>query len=735
MRMYSGLLKNRPVGISASFGKPGVSSVHKNKDSQTTAEGGQSETIERFEIGFRTLFDQNPIAMWIFDACTLDFVAVNDATCALYGFSRDQLLAKNILDLYVPEERAAAYQEIIGSAGVLNPDHRSLKLKADGTRIRVLRFARPTRYRNRDCVVVWNIDITEREQASIELKSTQIFLDAVVESIPSMVFVKDARDGRFVLLNKAGEDLLGVSRHDLIGKSDFDLFDAEDARRFRLADQAVVASGKLVNIENEPLSTPGGVRSLRTQKVGVPDIDGQPRYLLGISEDVTEKLQIEERSRHLALHDILTDLPNRRKFQNILDREMERKVPQSQDFALILLDLDRFKAVNDRLGHHAGDQLLRLVAKRMQSQLGKHDIVARLGGDEFGVIHKGRISKDTAAQLARRLIAAVSEPFNIEGQMVSVGCSAGIALRSHHGSSADALMKRADLALYAAKSTGRGDYVWFELEMEEKADHLRLLRDELSMALANKELFLEYQPIVNTQSGRTETFEALLRWAHPRRGLISPAEFIPVAESSGLISAIGQWVLEQACAEAATWPAHVNVAVNLSPLQFNGFALAADVIRALERSRLPPERLELEITESVFLTDTQDNIGTLHHLKQLGISIALDDFGTGYSSLAYLRRFPFDKLKIDRSFITDLTASPENLAIVRAIIGLGKSFGAIVTAEGVETKEQFDCLALEGCVQAQGYWMARPMSAERAIAWQANTTATPVQPPRSAKKR
>ncbi len=735
MRMYSGLLKNRPVGISASFGKPGVSSVHSNKDSQTTAEGGQSETIEPFEIGFRTLFDQNPIAMWIFDACTLDFIAVNDAACALYGFSRDQLLSKNILDLYVPEERAAAYQEIIGSAGVLNPDHRSLKVRADGTRIRVLRFARPTRYRNRDCVVVWNIDITEREQASIELKSTQIFLDAVVESIPSMVFVKDARDGRFVLLNKAGEDLLGVSRHDLIGKSDFDLFDAEDARRFRLADQAVVASGKLVCIDNEPLSTPGGVRSLRTQKVGVPDVDGQPRYLLGISEDVTEKLQIEERSRHLALHDILTDLPNRLKFQNILDREMERKVPQSQDFALILLDLDRFKAVNDRLGHHAGDQLLRLVAKRMQSQLGKHDIVARLGGDEFGVIHKGRISKDTAAQLARRLIAAVIEPFNIEGQMVSVGCSAGIALRSHHGSSADALMKRADLALYAAKSTGRGDYVWFELEMEEKADHLRLLRDELSMALANKELFLEYQPIVNTQSGRTETFEALLRWAHPRRGLISPAEFIPVAESSGLISAIGKWVLEQACAEAATWPAHVNVAVNLSPLQFNGFALAADVIRALERSRLPPQRLELEITESVFLTDTQDNIGTLHHLKQLGISIALDDFGTGYSSLAYLRRFPFDKLKIDRSFITDLTASPENLAIVRAIIGLGKSFGAIVTAEGVETKEQFDCLALEGCVQAQGYWMARPMSAERAIAWQANMTARPVQPPRFAKKR
>jgi diguanylate cyclase (GGDEF)-like protein/PAS domain S-box-containing protein len=684
--------------------------VRKTGNKSETSDGSQEIDGTHLSAPFGTLFEKNPIAMWIFEAATLNFVAVNDATCALYGFSREQLLTMNILDLYVEEERAQAYQEIINSAGVLNPDHRSLKVKADGARIRVLRFARPTIYGGKECIVVWNIDITEREQAANDLKGTQIFLDAIVESIPSMVFVKDALDGRFVLLNKAGEELLGVSRFDLIGKSDFDLFDAEEAERFRKADQAVVISGKLVNIENEPLSTPGGQRSLRTQKVAVPDIDGKPRYLLGISEDVTEKLRIEERSRHLALHDVLTDLPNRLQFQNMLDRAMAAVRSQKRDFALLLLDLDRFKAVNDQLGHHAGDELLRQVAERMTQSLSKEDSIARLGGDEFGVIHRGRVTPESAASLADSLIAAVSQPFTIDGRHVTVGCSVGIALRSRHGGTTDALMKRADLALYAAKSTGKGDFAWFEFEMEEKADRHRLLREELGTALAKNELFLEYQPIVNTQSGAVETFEALLRWRHPTRGLISPAEFIPVAEASGLIESIGRWVLQQACDEAVRWPASIRVAVNLSPRQFNGFTLASDIIGALDKSGLSAHRLELEITESIFLTDSQENIRILLHLKQMGIRIALDDFGTGYSSLAYLRRFPFDKLKIDRSFVTDLTSSPENLAIVRAIIGLGKSFGALVTAEGVETEDQYVCLSNEGCDQAQGYWLGRSMS-------------------------
>jgi len=668
---------------------------------------------------FDVLFDQNPIPAWIFDAATLKVVAANDAACGLYHYTKRQFLKRNVLNLHPSEDRSTLLEAIVTGA-FLSTDAESVQLKANGAAIKALRYARKTQYRGMACIIVWNIDITAREQAAAELGSTRIFLDAVVESIPSMVFVKDAIDGRFVLLNKAGEDLLGVKRQDLIGKSDFDMFNYEDAERFRLADRTVVASGKLVSIDNEPLTTPHGLRALRTQKIGVPDIDGKPRYLLGISEDVTEKLRVEERSRHLALHDVLTDLPNRLNFQTILDRQLDATKSKEQEFALLLIDLDRFKAVNDSFGHHFGDDLLRQAATRMQALMGKDDVVARLGGDEFGIIHRRRVSEASASALARRLIGALSEPFAIDGHVISIGCSAGLALRSKHGDSADGLMKRADLALYAAKSTGKGDYAWFEFEMEEKADHLRLLRHELSFALEKNQLFVEYQPIYCTRSNRIVCFEALLRWRHPSRGLISPAEFVPVAESCGLIDSIGRWVLHQACTEATNWPEDISVAVNLSPKQFGGFRLAAEVIRVLDQSGLPPHRLELEITESIFLTDSAENIRILHQLKRLGVRVALDDFGTGYSSLAYLRNFPFDKLKIDRSFITDLTSSPENLAIVRAVIGLGKSFAAVVTAEGVETEAEMSCLVNEGCDQVQGYFLGRPLGLDavyQKLAW------------------
>ncbi|WP_143242792.1 bifunctional diguanylate cyclase/phosphodiesterase [Agrobacterium tumefaciens] len=660
------------------------------------------------EASFQMLFERNPIPMWIFDAESLDFLAVNDAACRLYQYAKDEALEKNALDIRLDEERNEVRKTIKNFGEIYQSEHPGTHITATGATIKVLTYARRIRYNSRDCILAANLDVTERERAASELASTRIFLDAVVESIPSMVFVKDASDGRFVLLNKAGESLLGISRDDLIGKSDFDLFDQAEAERFRLADREVVAAGELVTIENEPLSTPGGLRSLRTQKVGVPDVDGKPRYLLGISEDVTEKLKVEERNRHLSLHDILTDLPNRLSFQGLLGEQL---IGSPSRFALLLIDLDRFKAVNDSLGHHAGDELLRQLSKRMLFAKGDEDIVARLGGDEFGVIHQGKVTKRSASRLARRLISAIKQPFNIYGHSVSVGCSIGIVLSPTDGVTSDALIKRGDLALYAAKAAGTGTFVYFQPKMEEKADRDWILREELRYALDKSQLEIDYQPIIDSRSGRIVCCEALLRWRHPDRGLISPAEFIPVAEASGLIQGIGQWVLEQACHEAARWPDSVRVAVNLSPRQFTGFSLVAGVTRALERSNLAPDRLELEITESVFLTDNDENIRLLNQLKTLGVRIALDDFGTGYSSLAYLRRFSFDKLKIDQSFVAELTSSKENLAIVRAIIGLGKSFSAIVTAEGVEQDDQFTCLTAEGCDQCQGYLFSRPISA------------------------
>jgi diguanylate cyclase (GGDEF)-like protein/PAS domain S-box-containing protein len=667
--------------------------------------GDSSDRPSPSSDAFEALFKQNPIPMWILKAGSLGFLAVNEAACLLYGYTEKELLQQNALDMWHEDERDGALRAIRDFGGVFCPDTSATHLKSNGVRIRVLTFAQRISYDDKNCIVLWNVDVTQREKASIELRSTQIFLDAIVESIPSMVFVKDAHDGRFVLLNRAGEELLGLSRGELIGKTDFDLFDPEDARRFRQADQAVVASGKLVTIDDEPLTTPEGVRSLRTQKVGVPDADGRPRYLLGISEDVTEKRRVEARSLHLARHDVLTDLPNRLTFQDVLEQQLGEEV---SDFVLLLLDLDRFKGVNDSLGHHVGDELLRQVATRMLALKKEADIVARIGGDEFGVLHRG--AGDSGSKLAHALVTVLSQPFFIEGHVVTIGCSAGLALRSRHGGSPDALMKRADLALYSAKTAGKGDYTWFEFAMEEKADRQRILRTELSTALEKQQLHLEYQPIVSSRSGEIVCCEALLRWRHPDRGMISPVEFIPVAEASGLIDPIGKWVLRQACYEAAKWPSHVRVAVNLSARQFTGFGLAADVTEAIAQTGLAPNRLELEITESIFLTDSQENVRILNELKQLGIGIALDDFGTGYSSLAYLRRFSFDKLKIDRSFISDLTSSQESLAIVRAVIGLGKSFGATVTAEGVETAQQYACLAEEGCDQVQGYLLGRPMT-------------------------
>jgi diguanylate cyclase (GGDEF)-like protein/PAS domain S-box-containing protein len=662
------------------------------------------------EATSEVLFEQSPVAMWIFDPETSKVVAANQAASVLYGYSQDEFLTKSALDLCRGKGRGG-FREAADTVSVFcSFDRPATHVTSSGNVIRVLPSARRILFDGRTCVVVWCIEVVPADRPSAELRSAQIFLDAVVESIPSMVFVKDAVDGRFVLLNRAGEELLGLSRNDLIGKTDYDLFDVEDAHRFRAADQAVVASGKLVTIENEPLTTPEGIRSLRTQKIGVADANGEPRYLLGISEDVTERLEAEYRSRHLALHDVLTNLPNRLMFQNILDQQLHEANERSSDFAVMLLDLDGFKSVNDSLGHHAGDELLRQLATRMRLLIGRDNVLARLGGDEFGILHCGDVNAQTATALAQCLITAVAEPFEIEGQAVQIGCSIGIALNSCHGSGGGSLMKRADLALYAVKSLGKGGYAWFESVMEERADHQRVLRHELSTALVQGQLEIQYQPIVDCATGEIVCCEALLRWHHPVRGTVPPGEFIPIAEASGLIEPIGRWVLQQSCREAAHWPETVRVAVNLSARQFIGFDLAVDVMMALSNSCLAPGRLELEITESVLLAENEENVRILKRLQDIGVRIALDDFGTGYSSLAYLRRLAFNKLKIDKSFISDLVSSPESLAIVRAIIGLGKSFNASVTAEGVETDAQHQCLLREGCDQAQGYLFGRPQS-------------------------
>ncbi len=429
-------------------------------------------------------------------------------------------------------------------------------------------------------------------------------------------------------------------------------------------------------------------------------------------EDITERSRAEVRIAHMAHHDALTGLPNRALFRTRLEEALVR-AQRGHGFGMLLLDLDRFKAVNDTLGHPAGDALLRAVAGRLRAELRETDTAARLGGDEFIVLQDEVSLPRDAAALAERIIAALSVPYEIDGHRVEVGASVGIVLASTEEATPDALFKNADLALYRAKLDGRGTWRFFDPEMNAHMQARQLLAADLRQALQEEQFELHYQPQVDLHTHRIMGLEALLRWRHPERGMVPPVEFIPLAEETRLIQAIDIWVLGRACAEAAGWPDEVKVAVNLSATHFRpGCRLADTVAAALRASGLPPARLELEITETAMLQDTEETLATLHALRGLGIAIAMDDFGTGFSSLSHLRRFSFDRVKIDRSFVGGLgRVESDSSAIVRAVMGLCANLGIAVTAEGVETEEQREWLAVEGSVEAQGYLFSRPVPA------------------------
>jgi diguanylate cyclase (GGDEF)-like protein/PAS domain S-box-containing protein len=427
--------------------------------------------------------------------------------------------------------------------------------------------------------------------------------------------------------------------------------------------------------------------------------------------DVTERKQAEARIAYMAQHDALTGLPNRVLFRERLDDALAQLHHRGGLLAVHCLDLDHFKSVNDTLGHPIGDDLLRVVAERLKDNVRSCDLVARLGGDEFAVIQMNIEHPGEAGDLAAKLIAALSANYDIQRHEVVIGASIGIALAPDDGDAADALLRNADMALYRAKADGRGTLHFFEAEMDRRIQARRILELDLRKAFANGEFDLHYQPLINLRADRISGFEALLRWHHPERGMVLPGEFIPLAEEIGLIGPLGEWVLRAACSEAARWPGDLKIAVNLSPAQFRTRSVVQAVLSALAHSGLPPHRLELEITESVLLAETEANLAILHQLRGIGARISMDDFGTGYSSLSYLRSFPFDKIKIDRSFVRDLAERPDCMAIIRAVAGLGASLGISTTAEGVETREQLERLRAEGCTEAQGYLFSPPRPA------------------------
>ncbi|MHC2400667.1 diguanylate cyclase (GGDEF)-like protein/PAS domain S-box-containing protein [Bradyrhizobium barranii subsp. barranii] len=432
----------------------------------------------------------------------------------------------------------------------------------------------------------------------------------------------------------------------------------------------------------------------------------RPAVLLALM-DITKRKRAEARLAFMAQHDGLTGLPNRNLLRRQVDEMLLHMRRSSDKVALLMLGLDNFKAVNDTLGHAVGDKLLRGVAKRLRSTLREEDALARLNSDEFAIVQSGLTRPEDAVMLAKRLLEAIADPYLLDGHSVVIGASIGIAMAPGDGDDSEKLLKSADMALSRAKSDARGTFAFFEAALDARAQSRRKIEVELRDAIQNDVLRPYYQPLIDLQSGRITGFEALVRWPHAERGMVSPAEFIPVAEETGLINPLGGLMLRRACLDAATWPDDVRVAVNLSPLQFRSGNLLSVVTDALKHSGLPPRRLELEITEMLLLEKSAQVLATLHALRALGVRISMDDFGTGYSSLSYLRSFPFDKIKIDQSFVRDLGANREAQAIIRSIVSLGKGLGVTITAEGVETEAELSCLRAEGCDEGQGFLFSK----------------------------
>ncbi len=543
-----------------------------------------------------------------------------------------------------------------------------------------------------------------------QLELGRLRFDAVLDSISQGLTFFD-RDGKLVLSNRRYAEIYKLSpdqtRPGMLLSDIIDYRVAEGTfpdmtpaaylqRRKILVDDAVsfdivdeFRDGRTVSMHYQPLPSGGWVAT---------------------HEDITERREAEAALAFMARHDSLTELPNRTLFQERLIQAIAL-TRRGEHCALLCLDIDRFKLINDTLGHPIGDGLLRAVAARLANTVRAEDTVARLGGDEFAVIQSDLKSSDHTERLAERIIAALREPFYIEGHRILAGASIGVSMAPKDGTTSDTLLKAADIALYLAKTEGRGTYRFFQPDTDSYLQRRRAVELDLTDALPAEHFELHYQPILDVALGKVTGFEALIRWNHPVRGRISPAEFIPIAEETGLIVQIGAWALRKACLEAVNWPSDIEIAVNLSPVQFKRGHLLEVVQEALAVSGLDPNRLELEITESVLLENSGERLALLHQLRALGIRIALDDFGTGYSSLSYLRSFPFNKIKIDQSFIREIDTNKQSAAIVGAIVGLGRSLGMTTVAEGVETAQQLATVCDQGCTKVQGYLFSRPCGA------------------------
>ena len=549
-----------------------------------------------------------------------------------------------------------------------------------------------------------------REEA---LRDSTERLAQVIDTVPAMISAVD-REGRCIFVNAHQAKVKGVEPAELLGKTSVDLFGEEQGTRSAALDKLICESGAaLPSFEEEMVGHDGERRYVLTTKAPLRDASGRIAAVLTTSLDISDRKRAESHLRHLAHHDTLTDLPNRALLHERVRQEIAQARRASRKFALHLFDLDRFKGINDVLGHHFGDRLLRAVADRLRATVRETDTVARLGGDEFAILQSNVADVEDTKELARRIREALSAPFRFDGEEVSTSASIGMALFPDNGFDVDELLKNADLAMYRAKADGRDGFRAFMADMDTTARAITVLESDLRRALARGEFELHYQPQIALSTGRIIGAEALIRWRRENGDIVSPGEFLPRAEENGLIVPINNWVLREACAQASAWGAKglppLRVAVNLSGMQFRKVDVEAMVVEALDQTGLDPKRLELELTETILLQDTVLVVKQLKALRERGVTFSIDDFGTGYSSLAYVKHFPVDRLKIDRSFISNLKSDANDAAIVRAIVNLGHSLDLEVIAEGVETAAQVAHLRAEGCDEVQGYYFGRPM--------------------------
>jgi diguanylate cyclase (GGDEF)-like protein/PAS domain S-box-containing protein len=666
---------------------------------------------------FRAAIDMSRDAIFLIDRQSMRYIDVNDMACRMFGISRDEFMRMGPHDLnpnLSREDLESRFDQAIALQGAPTAVESvgRLNRRTDGSVFPVEVYRRAIRVGGRDIIVAFTRDISERLQAEEALRLRTRAIEASTSAVVITSALADDHPIEYV--NPAFEAMTGYRADEVVGRNCRFLQGEERDQPALNELRAAIGEGRDAQVVLRNYRKDGRAFWAQITISPVRDAEGRVTHFVGIIVDTTEAMRYREALEHQATHDALTGLPNR----NLLTDRLAQAIANAQRhrwiLAVIFLDLNNFKLVNDTLGHRAGDQLLRTVAMRLRGCVREGDTIARLGGDEFVLLLNEQPGKESVTQAVQRIVQAIAAPLTLEAHEISSTCSVGISLFPDDGADGETLLKHADTAMYRAKAAGHAAFQFFSADMNANLSHRLAIEASLRRALERSEFELHYQPRIGLRSGAVEGVEALIRWRSAELGLVSPAQFIPVAEETGLIVPIGEWVLRTACAQMQAWQragAAMSVSVNLSPRQFKRPQVVQEIAGALRETGLPPEWLEIEVTESMVMESSEDFVARLHAIKALGVSISIDDFGTGYSNLNYLKRFPVDRLKVDQSFVRDITSDADDAVIVRAIVQLGHSLELEVTAEGVETDEQLQFLRACHCDQAQGFLFSRPMPA------------------------